>query len=80
MAPPWLLRTLSSLMTPVAWVAPIEGDYHPETLRVMAGVTYQGRADKAKRDLGWMPRALDVGLRETLLNEMFLLGMTPPAG
>ena len=79
-APPWLLRTLSALMTPVAWVAPIEGDYHPETLRVMAGVTYQGRADKAKRELGWTPRGLDAGLRETLLNEMFLLGMAPPAG
>jgi len=78
-APPWLLRALAAVMTPVALIAPLEGEYHPETLRVMAGVTYQGRADKAKSELGWSARALDVGLRETLVCEMALLGMPAPS-
>jgi nucleoside-diphosphate-sugar epimerase len=78
-APAWLLRALSLLMTPVAAVLPIEGDFHPESLRVLAGATYLGRSDKARRELGWSPRPLEEGLRETLLHEMALLGMPVPA-
>lgn len=51
-----------------------------ERLRVVAGVTYLGSNEKARRDLGYRPRALEDGLRETLAHEMRLLGMTPPAG
>ena len=79
-APPWLLRGLSTVMTPLAAVLPIEGDYHPETLRAMAGATYLGRADKARHELGWSARPLEEGLRETLLHEMQLLGMPLPVG
>lgn len=78
-APPWLLRTLSGLMRPVAAIARLEGDYHPESLRVMAGATYLGRADKARRELGWTPRSLEEALRQTLFHEMSLLGMPLPA-
>ena len=79
-APPWLLRGLSRLIAPLAAVFPIEGDFHPETLRAMGGATYLGRADKALRELGWSARPLEDGLRETLLHEMQLLGMPLPAG
>ena len=78
-APPWLLRALSALMTPVAALTGLEGDYHAETLRVMGGATYYGRADKALRELGWQPRPLAVGLRETLLHEMVDLGLPQSA-
>ncbi len=76
-APWWLLRGLSVLMTPLAAVFPIEGQYHPEMLRVMAGATYYGRSDKAFAELGWAARPLEAGLRETLGHEMKLLGMKP---
>ena len=76
-APPWLLRTLSVLLAPFA--AMLDETMHPETLRVMAGATYQGTATKAERELGWRARPIEDGLRETLLNEMRELGMKPPA-
>jgi len=46
-------------------------------LRVTSGVTYLGDNAKARRELGFDPRPLEVGLRETLLHEMHLLGMRP---
>jgi len=51
-----------------------------ERLRDVAGVTYLGSNAKACRDLGYDPRPLEPGLRETLAHEMHLLGMTPTAG
>ncbi len=50
-----------------------------ERLRDVAGVTYLGSNAKARRELGFDPRPLDVGLRETLQHEMRLLGMTSTA-
>lgn len=79
-APPWLLRGMSKLMEPLAMLFGIEGQYHPEMLRVMAGCTYLGTSDKARAELGWSARSLEDGLRETLFHEMRLLGMTPPSG
>ena len=51
----------------------------PEGLRVLAGVTYFGSNAKARRELGYTPRSLEEGLRETLAQEMRNLGMTPPS-
>ncbi len=54
-----------------------------EGLRVVAGVTYLGSNEKARRELGYDPRPLREGLRETLLHEMALLGIPaqrPPQG
>jgi len=51
-----------------------------ERLRDVAGVTYLGNNAKARRDLGYDPRPLEAGLRETLSHEMQLLGMAPNAG
>lgn len=75
-ASPWLLGALAVAMTPLAAVLPLPEDYQPELLRVLAGCTYLGRADKARRELGWEPRPLEAGLRETLEHEMRLLGTT----
>src|SRR5207245_2970579 len=50
-----------------------------ERLRDLAGVTYLGSNAKARRELGFDPRPLEVGLRETLQHEMRLLGMTSTA-
>ena len=46
-----------------------------ERLRVAAGVTYLGNNAKARRELGFAPRPLEEGLRETLQHEMRLLGI-----
>jgi nucleoside-diphosphate-sugar epimerase len=46
-----------------------------ERLRVAAGVTYLGSNAKARSELGFVPRPLEEGLRETLQHEMRLLGI-----
>src|SRR5207245_1682920 len=46
-----------------------------ERLRDLAGVTYLGNNQKARRELGFDPRPLDDGLRETLQHEIRLLGI-----
>ncbi len=75
---PGVLRALAAVMAPLAAVLPITGDYHPESLRVLAGATYLGRSDKAQRELGWSARPLEQGLRETLAHELQLLGLPAP--
>jgi hypothetical protein len=70
---------MSALMTPVAALTRVDEQFHPESLRVLAGLTYLGRSEKAERELGWSARPLEAGLRETLVHEMALLGMPAPA-
>lgn len=52
----------------------IPAAYRGETLSVTAGVTYLGSNEKAKRELGFDPRPLETGLRETLADEQDRLG------
>src|SRR5437667_3086548 len=47
----------------------------PDRLPNVAGVTYLGNNAKACRELGFDPRPLEDGLRETLQHEMRLLGI-----
>ncbi len=44
--------------------------YSPEALKVQAGVTYLGDNSRAKKDLGYNPRPLEEGLRQTLMFEL----------
>ena len=69
-APPWLMRLAARLLTPVAALLPLPESYHPESLRVGAGVTYLGSNRKAREELGYDPRPLEQGLREVLLPEL----------
>ncbi len=66
-ASPGLLRAIAALS-------------RSERLRDVAGVTYLGNNAKARRELGFDPRPLEDGLRETLQHEMQLLGISPVAG
>jgi nucleoside-diphosphate-sugar epimerase len=77
-APPWLLKSLSGVMSVVERVVPVPGEYSAEYLRESAGTTYIGDNAKARRELGWSPRPLAEGLPETLRHEMGLLGMAVP--
>jgi nucleoside-diphosphate-sugar epimerase len=64
--PPTLARLSAMLLRPLAAVLPLPAMYHPETLRVAAGTTYYASDAKARREIGWRPRPLSVGLAQTL--------------
>ena len=64
--PPWLVRTSAVVMGALGGLFTPPPTLHPETLRASAGVTYLGDASKAQRELGYQPRSLEDGLRETL--------------
>jgi nucleoside-diphosphate-sugar epimerase len=73
--PPVLLKLSSLLSALVENIATMPEMYSSEALRVQAGVTYLGDNSKAKRELGYSPRTLETGLRETLLHEQKKLGI-----
>jgi nucleoside-diphosphate-sugar epimerase len=60
-------------------VLPLPAQYNAESIRIVAGVTYIGSNEKAKRELGYNPRPLEEGLRETLRWEMEQLGIRKAA-
>ncbi len=73
--PPTLLRLAAGVMGVVGRFAALPPMYTAESLRGMAGVTYYGSSEKAKRELGYKVRPLREGLRETLHHEMERLEM-----
>jgi nucleoside-diphosphate-sugar epimerase len=77
-AAPGMMKATAALMGMVEKVATVPPDYTAEYLRVNAGATYLGSNAKARRELGYAPRPLEVGLTETLRHEMRLLGMSEP--
>jgi nucleoside-diphosphate-sugar epimerase len=74
-ASPALMKAMAGVMGVVGKLLPLPEAYSGEGLRVSAGVTYLGSNAKAKRELGYNPRPLEVGLRQTLEYEMDKLGM-----
>ena len=72
---PPVLRGMAKLMSLVEKVLPLPPSYTSESLRVTAGSTYLGDNAKARRELGYDPRPLEKGLRETLSHLMNELGM-----
>ena len=79
--PPWLrppavlLRAMAAAASALERVVTLPQTYSAETLRIAAGATYLASSEKAQRELGFRARALEDGLRETLLHEMAILGM-----
>jgi nucleoside-diphosphate-sugar epimerase len=70
-ANPKIFSTMAALVKPFDKMLP--ATYTSEGLRVIAGVTYMGDNNKAKRELGYNPRPFGEGWGETLLHEMKLL-------
>lgn len=70
---PRMMRAFAGLMDGLGRVIRLPETYTGESLRVTAGATYLGNNAKAKRDLGYNPRPLEEGLRETLEYELHLL-------
>jgi len=75
--PPGVFKAASAVMRMVDPVVSLPPSLSPESLRVLAGVTYVGSAKRAREELGWRARPLREGLMDTLRHEMRLLGMTP---
>ncbi len=75
---PAVLKGAAALMRLVEPFMPaaLPEAYRAETLRTLAGVTYLGNSEKARRELGFAPRPLIDGLRETVAYEMERLGIT----
>jgi nucleoside-diphosphate-sugar epimerase len=65
-SPPGMMRMLARVMGVVERVVPVPEAYTADGLRSSAGVTYLGDNSKAKRELDYRPRPIEVGLRETL--------------
>ena len=57
-------------VAPLERVVSLPASYTAEGLRSIAGVTYLASNQKAVRELGFAPRSLEEGLRETLRHEM----------
>jgi len=77
---PGIMNTMAKWMRIIGYLFPLAPSYTAESLQVIAGTTYIGDNSKAQRELGFQPRPLKDGLRETLLHEMKLLGMRPEFG
>ena len=74
---PGMMRAMAAMMGVVERFVTVPETFTREGLRVVAGVTYLGDNARARRELGYAPRPLEQGLRETLLPEMERLGLTP---
>jgi nucleoside-diphosphate-sugar epimerase len=68
--PAALFRGAAALAGMVERVVALPEQYSAESLRVMGGVTYLGSNAKARRELGFDPRPLEDGLRDTLDYEL----------
>ncbi|MBI4258417.1 MAG: NAD-dependent epimerase/dehydratase family protein, partial [Thaumarchaeota archaeon] len=73
---PRFLKTMATLMALLEKIYPVPETYSSEYLRTVAGVTYLGNSDKARKELDFSPRPLEEGLRETLLHETKVLELS----
>ena len=64
--PPLMLKITAFFSSLVEGFIPLPEMYRSEALRVQAGVTYLGDNSKAVRELGYQPRSLEEGLKQTL--------------
>lgn len=76
---PAAMRAMAAMMDALGALFPLPATFSGEALRSIAGTTYIGDNSKAKRELGYDPRPLEPGLRETLAYDMRRLGVKPPA-
>lgn len=65
--PAGAMRAGAALMGVLERAVPVPDRFSAESLRVMTGASYRGSNEKARQALGYAPRSLAEGLRETLL-------------
>ncbi|MSR15821.1 MAG: NAD-dependent epimerase/dehydratase family protein [Gammaproteobacteria bacterium] len=73
-APSGLFRTMVAPMRLIERFIPVPATYSSDAMQVSGGVTHIGDNAKARAELGYAPRALSIGLAETLAHEKRLLG------
>ncbi len=69
------MRAMARVMNGVGRVISLPTMLASETLRSIAGTTYIGSSEKARRELGFETRSIECGMRETLRAEAQALGM-----
>lgn len=69
-----VMQMTAGLMGIIDHFIPLEGQFSPEMLRILAGATYIATNAKARRELGYNPRSMELALRQTLEHEMKLAG------
>ncbi len=74
--PATLLRPIAPLMGMLETLTDLSAPFTEEAIRSL-GATYIARSDKARAELGWRPRPLEEGMRETV--ESALPYLAPPA-
>ncbi len=74
---PSVMKVSAALASVAEKVIPLPELYSSESLRVIAGHTYLGNNSKARRELGYVPRSLEEGLKQTLQYYMEELGIKP---
>lgn len=65
-APEALVKAAAPLLAPLARLAGLPPEIMSEGVAMSAGLTWAYSGEKARRELGWKPRPLDVGLAQTL--------------
>ncbi|MFZ4813290.1 MAG: NAD-dependent epimerase/dehydratase family protein [Phototrophicaceae bacterium] len=70
---PAIMRGMANMMGLLEPIFPLPTQYRYESLRTIAGTTYIGTNEKARRELGYTPRPLREGLAEVLAHEQKLL-------
>jgi nucleoside-diphosphate-sugar epimerase len=73
--PPIVLKAAAALLRVAGPLVRLPEGMSAESLRLLAGVTYLGVWAKAGRELGFAPRSLEDGLRDTLAKEILDLGL-----
>jgi len=79
-APRVALQALAAVAGVAEHLFPLPPTYTRDGLLSTAGTTYLGDNAKARRELGYAPRPLEQGLRETLAWEMARLAVSAPIG
>lgn len=75
---PATVRALASVLRVLNKALPLPPMYSAEVIDGIAGNTYIGNSDKARRELGFAPRDLISGFQETVAYEMRQLRMPIP--
>jgi len=75
---PATVRALARVLKGINRIVPLPPMYSAEVIEGIAGNTYIGNSDKARRELGFAPRDLRSGLRQALIAEMQELHMAIP--
>jgi dihydroflavonol-4-reductase len=78
--PDWMLALNTAFMSVIERIVPVPDVFSSDSLRGMAAkVDLSVDTTKARRELGWAPRPMEVALREVMADYVGLTGRPLPA-